>query len=77
MQAASDVNSPVSGEVSAVNDALTDESSKVRAKSQCLACSSFTAGQVCMGGALDSYLCLRMTFASKAVTWSAGSADSL
>ncbi len=29
MQAASDVNSPVSGEVSAINDSLTDESSKV------------------------------------------------
>jgi len=29
VKAASDVNSPVSGEVSAVNDALTDESSKV------------------------------------------------
>ena len=35
VQAASDVNSPVSGEVSAVNDALTDESSKVRVKSPC------------------------------------------
>ncbi|DBA73120.1 hypothetical protein WJX79_005463 [Trebouxia sp. C0005] len=29
VKAASDVNSPVSGEVSAVNDALTDESNKV------------------------------------------------
>lgn len=29
VKAASDVNSPVSGEVSAVNDSLTDESSKV------------------------------------------------
>ena len=35
VQAASDVNSPVSGEVSAVNDALTDESSKVRVESPC------------------------------------------
>ena len=35
VQAASDVNSPVSGEVSAVNDALTDESSKVRVGSPC------------------------------------------
>lgn len=30
MQAASDVNSPVSGEVSEVNSSLTDESSKVQ-----------------------------------------------
>ena len=30
MQAASDVNSPVSGEVTDVNSSLTDESSKVR-----------------------------------------------
>ena len=30
MQAASDVNSPVSGEVSEVNSSLTDESSKVK-----------------------------------------------
>ena len=29
MQAASDVNSPVSGEVTAVNDSLTDDSAKV------------------------------------------------
>ena len=57
LQAASDVNSPVSGEVSAVNDSLTDESSMVCPSPKSLAgfsICSLTKGIYCV------YVCVFM-----------------